>query len=81
MGYALFRFGLGLVGSLWWTYLIVAFEQPDDVLTGHVAVLCMYALLALSGAYGLVLRRRSAKSTVYATENGVHGPQDTGNDQ
>jgi hypothetical protein len=41
----------------------------------------MFALVAFMGACGLVLRRRSARSTVYTTENGVHDPQDTGKDQ
>jgi hypothetical protein len=80
MSYARFRLVLGTVMSLQYVYFIPAGDYPDLRIWWGVA-LCLNALLALSGAYGLVLRRRSAKSTVYATENGVHDPQDTGNDQ
>jgi hypothetical protein len=80
MSGARWRLGFGLVMSLFHAYLIATAEHRDGVRT-WVALLCLFALLALMGSYGLVLRSRSATSTVYATENGAHDPQDTGDDQ
>jgi hypothetical protein len=81
MSGARFRLGFGLVSGGFQVYLAVTFGLPDVYRNWYVANICIFALLALMGAWGLVLRRQSARSTVYATENGVHDPQDTGNDQ
>jgi hypothetical protein len=70
--------GFGTWGALLSAHNVATVEY---LFRGWVALLCLNALLVLGGACGLVLRRRSANSTVYATENGVHDPQDTGNDQ
>jgi hypothetical protein len=80
MSNARWRLGAGTFGALLCTYNIATAEHRY-VSRAWVASLCLNALVALIGGYGLVLRSRSAWSTVYATENGVHDPQDTGNDQ
>jgi MYXO-CTERM domain-containing protein len=72
--------GFGLVSGLFQVYLAVT-GPPEYEPPYRFIFICIYALFALMGVCGLVLRRRSARSTVYATENGVHDPQDTGNDQ
>jgi hypothetical protein len=80
MSRARWNLGFGTVAALPQAYFIATAEHRYAFRT-WVACLCMFALVALMGACGLVLRRQSARSTVYATENGVHDPQDTGNDQ
>jgi hypothetical protein len=80
MSDARWRLGYGTVGALVHAYFIATAEHRYAFRT-WVALLCLFALLALMGGCGLVLRSRSARSTVYATENGAHDPQDTGNDQ
>jgi MYXO-CTERM domain-containing protein len=77
---ARFRLGLGAFGVLCQAYF-AATGPPEYDDPYRPILFCMWGLLALMGACGLVLRRRSAKSTVYATENGGHEPQDTENDQ
>jgi hypothetical protein len=67
--------------SLQQIYFAPTGDYPDDLRIWWGVALCMNAVLALSGGYGLVLRRRRAKPTVYVTENGVHDPQTTGSDQ
>ena len=80
MNHARWHLGYGLVACLYSTYAI-AKPEYRDFFRESVAMLCLFVLYTVSGGYGLVLRRRSAKSTVYVTENGAHDPQDTGNDQ
>jgi hypothetical protein len=72
--------GYGLVFGLFQVYLAVT-GPPEYEDPYRFVFICGYALFALVGGYGFVLRRRSAKSTVYATDNGVDDPQDTRNDQ
>jgi hypothetical protein len=80
MSDARWRLGFGTVAALPQAYFIATAEHREGFRT-WVASFCLFALLALMGGYGLVLRSRSARSTVYATENGAHDPQDTGDDQ